>query len=488
MQTKVFYPFILSVLSIGFWLSAGYLLSSGGSNWPVPLALVAWFLISSLLLAAMKLKHSKWIYVNLFVLAVIPLLPFVLARILSDGQSSLGYWLIAVTYPVITVLATMLLYISLSFNTRPDEGTVEAGASQTERKQSERAMMIPILSALTLVWGSSVMFIWGGGPGLFGFLRWLIALAIVLASFSVLVWATRSVRHNAWILAALFILALLFLPDSLFLRFSRPPGLELFSSQHASMLLLMYSIALVIVAMLIHSGLKLLGEWWRRGGSQVQGERVGKTTLLAFALCSLLLARTLYNLYWFMIWDATTDPLGYFWMTIPIPVALLAGTVLCIVLPGRNKLAGFLYSLLIIALMIAVSARAQRVDFRQLTEERAERITQGIEKYFVREGHYPQTLQQLTPWYILSLREPVIMYGQNWCYQGGGDYYRLGYLDREHWSSPILFGHVYSAQGRSGLKEDICQQAIDAFRTQNPDWDSVLQDYGKPTPTPDLGP
>ena len=80
------------------------------------------------------------------------------------------------------------------------------------------------------------------------------------------------------------------------------------------------------------------------------------------------------------------------------------------------------------------------------------------------------------------------MYGQNWCYQGGGDYYRLGYLDREHWSSPILFGHVYSAQGRSGLKEDICQQAIDAFRTQNPDWDSVLQDYGKPTPTPDLGP
>lgn len=174
-------------------------------------------------------------------------------------------------------------------------------------------------------------------------------------------------------------------------------------------------------------------------------------------------------------------------MLIPVPVVLLSGVVLCIVLPGRKKPAGFLYSLLIPALMIGVCARAQSVDLRKLTEARAELVTQGIEKYFVQEGHYPQNLQQLVPWYILSLSTPVIIYGQDWCYQGGEDSYRFGYLDREHWSSPIRFGRLYSAQGHSPLKADVCQPAIDDYRAQHPDWDRALQAYGKPTPTPNIG-
>jgi hypothetical protein len=97
------------------------------------------------------------------------------------------------------------------------------------------------------------------------------------------------------------------------------------------------------------------------------------------------------------------------------------------------------------------------------------------------------TKSQLTPFYILSFPGPVIIYGQYWCYDGGEDYYRLGYLDREHWSSPILFGRVYSAKGHSPLKVDVCQPAIDTYREQHPDWESVLQDYGQPMPTPDMG-
>lgn len=301
----------------------------------------------------------------------------------------------------------------------------------------------------------------------------------------------RGIRYNAWVLTAVFILTLLFMPSSSSLSLSKPQGWELFSSEHAITLLLIYCSALVVVALLLYLGLRLFDERHteevsKEDGIQRQYTHSGKEILLVFALGSLLLASVLYDLYWFMVWDATTDPLGYFWMVIPIPVVLLSGTVLCIVLPGKKKLAGFLYSLLIIALMIGVSARAQHGDYRQLTEERAERITQGIEKYFVQKGHYPQTLQQLTPWYILSLSEPVIIYGEEWCYQGGEDYYRLGYLDREHWSSPILFGHVYSTEGHSGQKVDVCQQAIDAFQTQHSDWDRILQDYGRPTPTPDI--
>ena len=329
------------------------------------------------------------------------------------------------------------------------------------------------------------------GSRLFGPLSWLIVLAIVLLSVSALVLAARKVSHNIWVLVALLILASLFLPASLFLKLSGPLGEPLSSSQ-AMMLLLIISMALFTAALLLNSGLNLLKEWRNTGaleggGSQAGRKYVGKTALLVLALGSLLLAKALHNLYWFMVWDTTGDSLEYFWLAVPVPAVLLSGVVLSIVLPGRTKLAGFLYSLLIPALMIAVSARALRVDFRQLTEERAGRVSQAIETYYAREGRYPQDLRQLVPRYVLSLPGPVIIYGQDWCYDGGEDYYRLGYLDREHWSDPRLFGRVYSAKGHSPLKVDICQPAIDTYRAQHPDWDRVLQDYGRPTPTPDIG-
>jgi hypothetical protein len=78
------------------------------------------------------------------------------------------------------------------------------------------------------------------------------------------------------------------------------------------------------------------------------------------------------------------------------------------------------------------------------------------------------------------------MFGQGWCYHAGQDYYRFGYLDREHWSSPIVFGRLYSFQGRSPLKVDVCASVIDVYRTQHPDWERALQQYGRPTPTPDI--
>ena len=253
----------------------------------------------------------------------------------------------------------------------------------------------------------------------------------------------------------------------------------------------MLSAALVVVALLFHSGLKSLDEWrstgaLESGDPQAQRKRAGRAALLAFALGSFLLAKALHNLYWFTVWDATTDSLGYLSLAIPIPVVLLSGVVLCFVLPGRIKWAGLLYSLLIPVLLIGVSARAQQVDYHQLTEERAERITQAIEAYHAREGHYPQDLRELTPRYILSAPGPVILYGQDWCYLGGKDYYCLGYLDREHWSSPILLGQLYSARGHSPLEVDACQSAIDTYRAQHPDW-KWLEYVASPTPTPGIG-
>jgi hypothetical protein len=486
LKTKAFYLYTLSVLSIGCWLYVGSLLSSRGPDWLVALAIAAWLFISTLALAATRVRHRAWIYAALLVLAVFSLLPFVLAHFFTNGMSSLGFGLFALSYPI-AVLITMLLYIGLDYKAWQGAGVDED--SQAERKQSEWTVVIPVLSALTLVWWLFVGFMWGGRFGSIGW--WLIALAIVLLSVSALVLAARRASRKVWVLAALLILMSLSLPASLLLGLFRPQGLEPFSSQQVIVLLLMLSASLVTVALLLHSGLRLLDEWRNTGAlgggdSQARRKRVGKTASLVFALGSFLLAKALHNLYWFTVWDATTDSLGYLWLAIPVPAVLLSGAVLCIVLPGRTKLTGFLYSLLIPALMIGISARAQRVDFHQLTEERAERITQAIEAYYAREGRYPQNLQQLTPWYILSLPGPVILYGQDWCYVGGEDYYRLGYLDRENWSSPILFGWVHSAKGRSPLEADVCQSAIDTYRAEHPDWD-WLQYLGSPTPTPDIG-
>ncbi len=114
-------------------------------------------------------------------------------------------------------------------------------------------------------------------------------------------------------------------------------------------------------------------------------------------------------------------------------------------------------------MMIAVSARAQQVDFRQLTEVRAEWVSQLVEVYYAREGRYPQNLRQVKPWYAASLPGPFIMYGQDWCYAAGGDYYLLGYVYREHWSSPELIRRTYKTAGEPPDPEGICAEEIEAL-------------------------
>jgi hypothetical protein len=463
MKTRAFYLFALSVLSLGCWLSAGFLLSRLGPDWLVALAIAAWLFISALALAATRVSHSAWIYAGLLVLAVLSLLPFVLVRILPD-RLSLGFGL---TYlmPPIAVLITLLLYSGLTSKTWQGAGTVEGEDSQAERKQAERAAGVLVLSALTLVcWQFAVLIF---GFRLFGPLSWLIVLAIVLLFVSALALAARKVSHRVWILAALLLLPGLSLPAFVVNNiFTASPELPF-------ELLLMPSVALLITALLLYSGLNAYKEWQNAGaveggGSQAQRKHAGRAAAVVFVVGALLLAKTLHHLYWFTVWDNTCDSIGYLLLLVPVPAALLSGVTLSITLSGRMKWTGFLYSLLILGLMIAVSARAQRVDFRQLTEERAERVTQAIETYHAREGHYPQDLRQLTPWYVLSLPGPVIIYGQDWCYDGGEDYYRLGYVYREHWSDPPTIGRIYKTKGEAPDLHDMCEEEIAALRNRYP--------------------
>jgi hypothetical protein len=118
--------------------------------------------------------------------------------------------------------------------------------------------------------------------------------------------------------------------------------------------------------------------------------------------------------------------------------------------------------------MIAVSAIAQRVDFRQETTKQAEQAVRAIESYYTREGRYPETLSQLSPWYAISLPKPMIIYGQDWCYESGNVYYRLGYVDREHWSDPRLIGRIYKSVGEIPDSQPMCMDEVKAMQSRFP--------------------
>ncbi len=323
---------------------------------------------------------------------------------------------------------------------------------------------------------------WWSSAALFGFSRYFpFGMAIAGALFaSVLAWSARRMNAIIWIIAGLLILAgLFFLPlySIMFINDRLPPWLSTVLNYLSGLWPVIFpSIAVISAALLLCSGLNFFFIEWLNAGraegrrSQVQRKPSGLAAAACLALSALLLARTLYNLYWVMVWDNTDDSLGYIWLILPVLAVLFSGFMLAFALPRWIKLAGLIYVLLVPVLMVAVSARGQQVDFRRFTEERGGQVVQAIETYYARTGKYPQDLRQLTPWTVLSLPGPVIIFGEGWCYDGGDDYYRLGYVGREHWSSPILFGTIYKTKGEIPDLPPICDEEISAaLRTRYPD-------------------
>lgn len=239
--------------------------------------------------------------------------------------------------------------------------------------------------------------------------------------------------------------------------------------------LLIYSLpplGLFIAAFLLYSSLTLYREWQNTDpqkdwASHVQRRQAGMSTLAALLLCLLLLAKALHNLYWLLVWDTTADGIGYGWLVFaPLPVGLVCGLMLIVALEGRQRLAGFLYLLLVPGLMIAMSIHAPRVDRLQLTERRAERVARAVEAFHARHGFYPRELRYLISWSTPALPKPVIIHGQDWCIEAGDDYYTLGYIYHEHWSDPHLVGQVYKTAGETADAGSLCEGEIAIYWLQ----------------------
>lgn len=204
------------------------------------------------------------------------------------------------------------------------------------------------------------------------------------------------------------------------------------------------------------------------GNRSIREERttkLGLKNLSLFITGILLIAGTAYALYWHTIWDSTSDGLASIFILLPsILVAIGSGIVIAIKGNVPAKITGILLGFLIPILLINVQESGWQVSYHEITENRAARIENALEKYFEREGNYPAQLSELTPRDMLFVRPPVILMGEEWCYQGQMDSYRLGAVYREYFSTPFSIREYVSA----GDPDDVwdCEERLPEIQEQ----------------------
>ena len=169
-------------------------------------------------------------------------------------------------------------------------------------------------------------------------------------------------------------------------------------------------------------------------------------TLLAGLYTAFSLYITAQESIWDLIMDGSTS------LIIPIAALLggLAGAMLLgLELPWRQKPAalGFIAAFILLLYLPHVFWPAPRGD--SATAAEGQRIAQALERYNKRTGSYPAALGQLVPLDKLFIRPPYAIRELDWCYQGGADYYRLGYVYRPVMGVPPEYYdlRIASAQG-----------------------------------------
>ena len=187
-------------------------------------------------------------------------------------------------------------------------------------------------------------------------------------------------------------------------------------------------------------------------------------------LAILLLGAYIYTFAWMWLWDGTNDGLrGLAVLTVSGVTALGAALVLGMTATGWRRWTGLAFPVLLVGLMAGVVSNAW-LDVsnptHQITEARAARIQEAVEQFQAKTGRYPADLQALVPGELWRIPQPVIIPGQEWCYQGGPDYYLLGTIFREHWSAPFIEVKVYASAGTVPETSWICDEKLADLRSE----------------------
>lgn len=274
------------------------------------------------------------------------------------------------------------------------------------------------------------------------------------------------------ILLGLLFLVILFIPTGVAISLGQSGGSHQIEAPSAFPIVLAIALALVVAALLFYSAARNVP--FKASPAAREPDR--RRAMIAGILGFLLLVKSLHTLYWLLVWDSTYDPIGQIWTSFILFIVFLGCVLMAIVAPPGRRGFAWLLVLAMPLLILGFVALVQPVDFRQLTAARAERVNRAIIAYHEREGVYPDTLRQLVPRDLLALPQPVILFGQTWCYENQGSAYRLGYVDRRHWSDPNLFGHFHSGRGELAALPGLCATEIAALQIRNPDYFLVGED------------
>jgi len=207
-------------------------------------------------------------------------------------------------------------------------------------------------------------------------------------------------------------------------------------------------VPLIVVALsasLFTSGIKRIPA--AQGDHPKSAFRAWSPALLRFGLAMLLLAGLIYTILWGSIWDQTSDGMtGIVLSWFCSLVSIGAGVLMAFSLSGRQRIASLIFLIVVPVLLFQGFTLGWQISNLELTAGRAARIQRAVERFHARQQTYPAALDDLIPRDLLWLPEPVILKGEGWCYQGGGDYYRLGAFYRDFFSSPLSV-KVYAQAG-----------------------------------------
>lgn len=181
---------------------------------------------------------------------------------------------------------------------------------------------------------------------------------------------------------------------------------------------------------------------------------------MSLALALLTLALVGLYVFWGSVWDQTMD-LGFGFLAVPFVTgtAVAAGMAMSVVLEGKQRLVGLAFMLLLPLLFYQLHALGLNAPYHAYNEQRAARIAAALDDFYEREGHYPETLTSLVPRDLLSVPQPILLHGEQWCYQGGTDFYRLTAFYQQHWASLISL-KIYATQGEFPPGEWVCETML----------------------------
>jgi len=190
-----------------------------------------------------------------------------------------------------------------------------------------------------------------------------------------------------------------------------------------------------------------------------------RKTTWRWVLIAILAVACAYPVFWDGIWSAVharayEDHLPF----VQFLASLTAGAVISIKLHGGRRLVGLAFCAVVTTICVLGLTWGWNTSAVSLTEQRAAQVNQAIERYFQENGRYPARLAQVNQRYLIYLPPPVIVSQGGWCYQGGADYYRLGYIsgDFTYFESTFLI-KVHAQQGQPPPGPWECDSLLEKF-------------------------